>query len=109
VRQLVLTILFCGAAFAQNQIHNAVLAWSEADAGTTFNVYRAPAACSTGPTFTKVATGLSVLTYTDTPLIAGQAYCYQVTAVIGTSESVASNQVQVVIAPFAPSLSGTAH
>lgn len=79
--------------------HNAVISWQDAEAGATFNVYRAPL-CS--GTFAKVnAAPITTLAYTDTPLSVG-TYCYQVTAVVNGQESKPSSQVVAAILPFSP-------
>ncbi|HUO08303.1 MAG TPA: LamG-like jellyroll fold domain-containing protein [Phycisphaerae bacterium] len=55
----------------------------------TYNIYRATS--STGP-FTKVASGITSFTYTDTNLPAG-TYYYYVTGLSGATETAASNVV----------------
>jgi hypothetical protein len=107
------TFLAC-SAFAQTA-HQATLTWaagSDASATTTYNAYRAPAACP--------ATGLGTLTFTKinaAPITGGNApgvsdtyidkglaegiYCYYVTAQdsVTLAESLPSNTAGGVIRP----------
>src|SRR5579859_3304505 len=47
--------------------HTVKITWTDTinPAGTTYNVYRAAAACSTTPTLAKLTSGLTTMTYTD--------------------------------------------
>jgi fibronectin type 3 domain-containing protein len=89
-----------------------VLTWTDPDTGVTFNVYRGTAAgvCSGSPM--PYATGVPALTYTDTAVVSGTTYFYNVSAVKGGIEGPCSNaeaQVTVPTSPLAPSnLQGTA-
>jgi hypothetical protein len=78
-----------------------VLAWVASPDGGTNSVYRAVGICSGISSATKIATGLSALTYTDVVLPAGD-YCYGVTSTVGGVESPPSNTVQVSIAAASP-------
>lgn len=77
------------------------LTWQDGQnpAGTTYNIYRAKAACSTAPTFTLVAS-VATLTYVD-PVTPGK-YCYYVTALWEADESDPSNSADVDAKPFRP-------
>jgi hypothetical protein len=91
--------------------HNVVLVWNAStDTGVAYNVYRAAATLGTGNTVTcpsvpfadVLATGLTVLTYTDATVALDGAYCYYVTATLGGLESIPSNLASAVILPSAP-------
>jgi len=84
------------AATAQ-QAHSATLSWTASTSTVSgYNVYRG--SVSGGP-YTLVNTSLiTVLTFTDSSVVAGQTYFYVATAVDGSgNESVYSNQVTAVI------------
>jgi len=84
--------------------HSVTLAWQDTlnPAGaTTYSVYRAPGLCSGTPTFAKLATALTVLTYQDSTVTPGN-YCYQVTATVGGMESSPSNTAGAPVPSFAP-------
>ncbi len=98
-------LLLFTAAILSAQGHNVTLNWTDTlnPAGTTWNVYRAPSACTASSVFVKLtATALTVKTYTDSTVVSG-SYCFQVTAVLNGVESVPSNQASAVY-PFAPVL-----
>jgi hypothetical protein len=88
---LLFPLLLPIAGFSQPGV---VLSWT-APAGETFNVYRG--VC--GGSFLKIASGIAGLTYTDSPVIAGGSYGYQVTAVAGGQESGPSNCIVMSIPP----------
>lgn len=100
-----LWILLCFIAFgvSAQTTHTVKLTWNDTvnPTGTTYNVYRAAAACSTNPTLTKLtATPLSAMTYTDSAVTNGTTYCYAVTAVGPGGESAFSNEAPAaIIAP----------
>lgn len=103
---LLLLFLVCGIAFAQTPTHSATLTWTDTvnPSGTTYDVYRATAACPTGGvigtlTYTLLnSTPLSVMTYTDTTVTAATTYCYYLTAVGTTGlQSAPSGTVQGTI------------
>jgi len=97
--------------------HSVTLSWTASvDAGVAYNVYRSPAtagtpvSCPTAPgsAWVQVATGVTVLTYTDTAgTNAGSAWCYYATSTLGGLESIPSNLASAVILPGAPSALAT--
>jgi hypothetical protein len=75
---IALGAILAAPSFGQT-VHSVSLHWSASvTSGVAYNVYRGTA--SAGP-FTKIATDLSGLTYSDTTGIGGTSYYYQVTAV----------------------------
>ncbi|MBV8782300.1 MAG: alginate lyase family protein, partial [Phycisphaerae bacterium] len=66
---------------------NIQLDWWGGANDTTYNVYRAT---SSAGTYTKIASGITTFTYTDSNLSAGMYY-YKVTGVAGAVETAASN------------------
>lgn len=74
--------------------HQATLTWTASlSPGVTYNVLRSSTA---GGTKTTIKSGLSVLTYVDTPLPANTQECYQVTASSpGLLDSTPTNEVCV--------------
>jgi fibronectin type 3 domain-containing protein len=78
-------------AFSGTGARNVLLTWgASTTSGVTYNVYRCSGTCASYPTgFTQIATGISVLTYTDadSALASGQTYVYAVTAVDTGGES----------------------
>lgn len=97
-------LLAVSAAAAQT--HKAVLTWSapsDAVASSTYNAYRASGACPASGlgtlTFSKINTAaISGLTYSDPGLSVG-VYCYYVTQVQSSIESVPSNTAGGIAAP----------
>jgi len=89
---------------AQTTTHSVTLTWTDAlnPAGTTYSVYRATGLCSGTPTFSRVATALTVKTFSDTTVTPGN-YCFAVTATFNSVESAMSNAVQPSVPAFAPS------
>jgi fibronectin type 3 domain-containing protein len=99
------TVLSLAFAFCASPAHSQYivrLSWTAssdaaANPSLTYNVYRA-AACP--EQFAKInsapVTGTS---YVDTNIGAGAAYCYQVTAVLSSVESVPSNQAVAAVPP----------
>ena len=85
--------------------HQIVLNWAEnspSDPASSYNVHRATA--SAGP-FAVVGSA-TLLTYTDTAVVAGTTYWYEVTAVNSVGESGPSNEVSATVpllVPAAPS------
>ena len=103
-----IAILFAVAfsAFARNDASTAdaktvSLAWEDArnPAGVSYSVYRSNSTCSTTSLFVKVAT-VPAKSYEDKNLAPG-AYCYRVTAILNSLESLPSNSVDVTI-PLQP-------
>ena len=103
VTAVLLTLMLAVGALAQAVTHNAKLIWVDTQnpTGTTYSIYRATGLCSGTPVFSKLATGVAVLTYTDTTVTPGN-YCYQVTAVAGGVESAPSNSVLAPVPSFPP-------
>lgn len=101
---LLVVIFSLSLAYAQATNHSVTLKWADVvnPVGTTYNVYKSSGLCSGSPVFNKLATGVTTLTYTDTPVVPGN-YCYQVTASLNGMESVPSNSVLAPVPPFAPS------
>jgi hypothetical protein len=96
---LLALIFFAVPALAQTA-KKVVITWSDTSnpTGTTYNIYRASAACSTNPTLTKLNTApITTQTYTDTTVTAGTTYCYAGTAVGPGGESAQSNEAPAVI------------
>lgn len=80
----------------------AALTWADSqNVGATYNVYRAAGLCSGSPTFSKIASGVSTLAYTDSTVTPG-AYCYQVTATLNSLESAPAPSAAASIPPSAP-------
>lgn len=100
---VVLAALFCTSASAQPGPHSVILRWTDTlnPTGTTYSVYRATGLCSGTPTFSKIATGVTVLTFTDSTVTPGN-YCYQVTATVNGNESAPSNAVNPAVPAFVP-------
>ncbi len=104
-----------GTAVAVKQVGsawNGVVTWTDTlnppTGTTTWNVYRATGLCSGTPVFSKLASALTVLTFTDATITAGN-YCYAVTATVNGVESPQSNLAGAPIPAFAPTqLTGTA-
>jgi hypothetical protein len=89
-------------AYAQSE--TVTLTWTAGANDVSYDVYRAPGACSTTSVFALLnATPVTTLTYTDSSavLVAGSAavtYCYQVTALSSSGAvSAPSNQAPAVI------------
>ena len=81
--------------------HQIVLSWvapAAGDAPTSYNVHRA--AASAGP-FAVVGSA-TVLTFTDTAVVAGTTYWYEVTSVNASGESGPSNEVSATVPLNAP-------
>jgi hypothetical protein len=106
--KLLIFLLLSVSAFAQAATHSVTLTWLDASnpTGTTYNVYRSTGLCSGTPVFSKLASGVTLLTYKDTSVGVGN-FCYEVTATVNSIEGPASNLVNPQVAPFAVSLSVT--
>lgn len=94
--------LLATSLFAQTT-HSVTLTWTDTlnPAGTTYSVYRATGLCSGTPAFSKIASALTVKTYLDTTVIAGN-YCYTATATAGGMESAPSNTSLAPVPSFPP-------
>ena len=97
-RWFALLALACIALRAQPS-HQVTLSWTDTanPAGTTYNVYRLTGACpATQPVnpigWAKLTTApITAMSFGDASVVGGMSYCYLVTAVSGTAESVPSN------------------
>jgi hypothetical protein len=69
--------------------------------GVTHNIYRATGLCSGSPVFSKIATGLSVATFTDST-VTGGPYCYQGTDTFNGLEGSAGAAITVTVPPAPP-------
>lgn len=98
-----LVALALGVFLAQGQTHSVTLNWTDTlnPAGTTYSVYRATGLCSGTPTFSKIASALTVLTYVDTTVTPGN-YCYSVSATYAGMESAQSNTAGAPVPSFPP-------
>ena len=101
--KLLLLLLCLASALLAQTTHSATLVWQDATnpAGTTYSVYRSTGLCSGAPVFSKIASALTVKTYVDSTVTAGN-YCYQVTATSGGMESAPSNQAPAPVPSFPP-------
>ncbi len=96
-------LIFLGTVVASAQTaHSVTLTWADTlnPSGTTYNVYRAPTACAGTPSFTRIASGLNLKTYTDLTVVPG-SYCFQVSAVSSSIESGPSNAATAAV-PASP-------
>jgi hypothetical protein len=95
-----LWVLLCFIVFgvSAQTVHKVLIAWTDTvnPSGTTYTIYRASATCSTNPTLTKLASGITASTYTDSSVSAGN-FCYAVTANGPGGESAFSNEAPAVI------------
>ena len=83
---------------AQTSTHSNTLTWTaSASTVTGYNVYKFAGVCAGTPlaSFTKVATNITALTFTDSGLADGAVNCYFVTAVSATGESQSSGTQQL--------------
>jgi hypothetical protein len=86
---IILILLFVPSLTTAQTTHSVTLKWVDTLnplSGTTYNVYRATGLCSGTPVFSKIATALTALTYSDTTVTPGN-YCYTVTASVNGVES----------------------
>jgi hypothetical protein len=111
---VVVLVILAATSIAQAQtVHTVTLTWTDTKnpnpgtaSGTTYDIYRATAACSSSPTFptTPLASSVAALTYLDNTVSVGSTYCYEVTAVYSGVQSLPSNTAGGTVLPFAPSL-----
>lgn len=80
---------------AQDGSGGVVLSWTPSKAATSYRIYRVQ---GTGTEYTNIATKVTGNSYTDTGLMAGETYSYQIEAVHGTLVSEKSAAVTVRIA-----------
>lgn len=106
--KLLAILLLTVSALAAQTTHSVTLSWVDASnpTGTTYNVYRSTGLCSGTPVFSKLASGVTVLTYKDTSMGVGN-FCYEVTATVASIEGPASNTVNPQVQPFAVQLGVT--
>jgi len=73
-------------------VHKATLTWGASPTtGATYGVLRG---LTPGGSKSKIATGVSALTFVDSPLSANTQYCYQVVAeAAGSTDSTPTNEV----------------
>ena len=97
-----LYIVIAGVASAQS--HSVTLTWTDTvnPSGTTYYVYRAAGLCTGTPRFYGLMSYIPVKTYTDTSVVSGNNYCYQVTAIYDGVQSGPSNEAQAAIGVAAP-------
>lgn len=78
--------------------HSNTISWAaSASTVTGYNVYKFAGVCSgtSLTSFTRVANGITALTFTDSGLADGAVNCYFVTAINATGESQSSGTLQV--------------
>ncbi len=80
------------------------ITWQDAanPPGTTYAVERGTGKCSDTPAMTRIASGVTAKTYTDSTVTIGGDYCYQVRAVYNSKESAPSNQALADIPAASP-------
>lgn len=102
IKLLILITLTIGIITAQVS-HSVTLTWQDNvnPTGTTYSIYWVSGLCSGTPTFSKVATAVTVKTYQDTTVTPGN-YCYTVTATYNGMESAQSNTAAAPVPSFAP-------
>ena len=101
--RLLVLLLWALPAFTQAVNHSVALTWTDPKnpQATTYTVYRVTGLCSGSPIFSKIATAITVKTYTDTTVTPGN-YCYQVTATFQGVESPPSPTASALVPSFAP-------
>ena len=101
-QRLLAALVFLSIALLA-QSHSATLTWTDTanPAGTTYTVKRATGLCSGTPTFSSIASGITVKTYLDSTVTPGN-YCYVVTATFAGIESAASNTASAPVPSFPP-------
>ena len=103
MKTIIALILFASAAMGQ-ATRSVTLTWADNTnpAGTTYNVFKAPLACSANPTnYARIASAVAAKTYLDQNVAIG-AYCYYVTAVYASQESGRSPTALAAVGPFPP-------
>jgi hypothetical protein len=87
---------FDNVSMTMNQRH-ATLTWQDAvnPVGTKYNVYRQLGLCSPSPIFTQIASGVAAQSYVDGTITQNQNYCYAVSAVSNSTESMISTTLYV--------------
>lgn len=81
-----------------------VLTWNASPTATSYNIWRSTTGCSdlSPAAFAQIATGITVLTYTDANITSGVVYSYYATASNSGGNSGPSNCVTMTVAPPAP-------
>lgn len=103
MKPLLLLLPLALGLFAQTPQHSVTLTWVDTSnpTGTTYNIYRSTGLCSGTPTFSKLASAVTVKTYQDTTVTPGN-YCYEVTASLNGVESAPSNTALASVPTFPP-------
>ncbi len=89
---------FDAVSFGPPPSLQATLTWTDSinPSGTPYNVYR-----SQGPSCTNFVrlngSPVAALTYVDATIVRNQSYCYEVRAVIGAAESIAGDDLFLVV------------
>src|SRR6266849_4853837 len=81
--------------------HTVTLTWTASSDGGVYTMYRATGVCSPTLTFAPLSVGITSTVYVDSGISPGK-FCYQVTTVVNSAESLPSNQAQAVILPASP-------
>jgi fibronectin type 3 domain-containing protein len=81
------------------------LSWAVSSGATSYSVYRGTTAG--GESSTAIATGLTVLAYTDSSVANGQIYYYEVAAVNSVGTSSMSNEASATPSSSAPTMPAT--
>lgn len=100
----VLLVLFAGLAFSQATQRKVTLTWEDTKnpSGTTYTLYRSEGVCGqASPSWTMLASNLSVKTYDDTTASIGR-YCYEAAAVYNGIESDRSLPAEALVKPDKP-------
>ncbi|MDE2100755.1 MAG: hypothetical protein KGL39_26150 [Patescibacteria group bacterium] len=119
IKRVLAFLAFAVVALAQS--HSVTVAITDtANAGASYAVYRLTGACPSTPPSTSPPSGFTLLnttpiaqtgsltTYTDTTVVPGGQYCYNVVAIVGTSQASPSNDAGAVVpAAFPVSISVT--
>jgi len=102
MKHAIALLVFAAFVMAQTP-HSVSLTWSDSlnPPGTTYSVYRAAGLCSGTPTFAKLASALSVMTYQDATVTPGN-YCYETTATVNGMESAPSATAGAPVPSFPP-------
>ena len=102
-RVIFTAVLLALSVVSQAAVRSVVLNWVDTQnpTGTTYNVKRGNGPCASTPTMNNITTGVTTLTYTDTPVPPGK-YCYVVTANYNSMESDPSNTAEAQVKPFPP-------
>ena len=92
--------------------HSAALAWDASTDSTptnpgTYSVYRAPQVAGACGTYARIASGIAVLTFTDTSVAAGASYCYTVSFVHTESGQPISTESDPSTPPLLVTIPGT--